>query len=541
MTYYASGNRDGVLLRDRRYLALFFPWLPTERLTLSGVQVDGPYALVEKQRGAMRLTAVDRRAAAIGLVPGLSMADARARVPELLLFDHDAHADAVWLDRLAEGCSRYTPTVAFDPPHGLILDIRGCDHLFGSEAGLVRDVEDRLDRSGMSVRAALADTPEGARALAHYSTGPAPDERMAIQRLPVAALELEEDALTALRRAGLKMVGEVARRPLANIAARFGEGAVTAIRRIMGDVDSALVPRIVVPLLSVERRFAEPVARTETVLGILEELAREAVEKLAETHRGGRRFETIFFRSDGLVRRLSVETATPSRNVPALIRLLRERIDTLSDPLDPGFGFDLIRLDIPLTEALDATQLKLEGGAVAEAEVAALVERLSTRLGRAHIRRFAARDSHIPEQAEFSLSALDVPPPADWALPESGEPPLRPLYLFDPPQPIEVLGAEVPDGPPLRFRWRRELHEVARFEGPERIATQWWRQKPHGYEGVGEKGEVQLRYHLGEDASRTRDYYRVEDRRGRRFWIFRHGFFDARKPMPRWYLHGLFA
>lgn len=489
---------------------------------------------------------MDDAAAALGLEPGLAMADARARVPELELFDQDSRADQDWLERLADLCTRYTPTVALDPPHGLILDTTGCDHLLGGEAPLTADLEVRLARLGMTLRHAYAMTPEGARALARHAiqNSRIKDEDATIRRLPVIALELEDEATVALHRAGLKTVDDVARRPLAGIAARFGEAAVMALRRMLGEADSALTPRRFVPPLSIERRFAEPVARTETVLAVLEELAGKAVRQLAETYRGGRRFETVFFRSDGFVRRLAVETGSPSRDVSALMRLLRERIDTLSDPLDPGFGFDLIRLDVPLTEPLGASQLKLEGGAPAEAEVMALVERLSTRLGRARIRRFAPRDTHIPEQAEFSLPALETPPPAPWPTPQPGEPPQRPIHLFDPPQRIEVIGAEVPDGPPARFRWRRVLHDVARFEGPERIAAEWWKRRPIPFEipdPMGEDGETVTRYALGDDPSRTRDYYRVEDRLGRRFWIFRHGFYEQAKPMPDWYLHGLFA
>ena len=62
----------------------------------------------------------------------------------------------------------------------------------------------------------------------------------------------------------------------------------------------------------------------------------------------------------------AVETGQPTRDVALLMRLFRERIDALADPIDPGFGFDLIRLDVALAERLDAAQLKLEGGAVAE-------------------------------------------------------------------------------------------------------------------------------------------------------------------------------
>jgi protein ImuB len=134
------------------------------------------------------------------------------------------------------------------------------------------------------------------------------------------------------------------------------------------------------------------------------------------------------------------------------------------------------------------------------------------------VRRLVAADSHIPEQAAFDL-AFAAAPPTPWPSPVPGEPPTRPLELFDPPQPIEVV-AEVPDGPPRRFRWRQQLHDVALAEGPERIAAEWWQR--------------------ADGAGLTRDYYRVEDRQGQRFWLFRHGLYGTEKSAPGWYLHGLF-
>jgi protein ImuB len=201
--------------------------------------------------------------------------------------------------------------------------------------------------------------------------------------------------------------------------------------------------------------------------------------------------------------------------------LFRERIDSLSDPLDPGFGYDLIRLAVPIVEPLAAKQLQLEGGSAADVEVAALLDRLGVRLGRNRLRRLSAGNSHIPEQACISAPVSEaLLPLAAWPQPEMGEPPLRPLTLFAPPQRIEVM-AQVPDGPPRRFRWRRTAHDVARYEGPERIAAEWW----------------QRRSMMG----LTRDYYRVEDTYGRRFWVFRHGLYGSEKDNPNWYLHGLFA
>ncbi len=135
-----------------------------------------------------------------------------------------------------------------------------------------------------------------------------------------------------------------------------------------------------------------------------------------------------------------------------------------------------------------------------------------------------AQDSHIPEQAQLALPAIRGCEPPPWLMPPEEEPPMRPLFLLHPPQKVEVI-AQVPDGPPHRFRWRQTLHEVRLSEGPERIAAEWWRRR-----GGEHRGKAGL----------TRDYYRIEDMRGRRFWIFRHGLYDQ-KPDPSWYLHGLFA
>lgn len=503
---------------SRRYLAVYLPFLPSERIRRShgrnDALPDGPFALVEKQRGSMRLAAVDMAAHALGLSAGLPFADARARVPNLAAFDHDPGADAALLDWLAEACDRYTPMVATDPPAGLVLDITGCVHPFaGGEAGLEDDLAQRLARLGLTARLSLAGTPDTAVALArHGGTDPA--------ALPVAALRVEPEIHVALARAGLKTVGDVARLPAAPLAARFGKDLPVLLDRIMGREDVRITPRRQLAEIETEARFAEPIARNEDVLTTLARLVAEAAILLSERGVGGRRFSAALFRSDGQVARLSVETGQPVRDPAVLDRLLRERIDALADPLDPGFGYDMIRLAVHVVEPLAPEQLRLDGGKVAERELSALIDRLGTRLGRNRVRRFAPVDTHIPEQAVLELPAVERRDPAPWSAPAPGEPPLRPLHLFDPPHRIEVI-AEVPDGPPRRFKWRRSMHEVARHEGPERIAAEWWMRRDNG--GL------------------TRDYYRVEDVRGRRYWLFRHGLYGTEKPHPDWYLHGLFA
>ena len=507
-------------------LALWFPFLPTDRLRRShgGLAPEIPLAFTHKVKGALRLAAVDQAARSLGLEQGMALADARARVPMLEVVEQDEAADRAWLERLADGCIRYTPMVALDPPHGLILDVAGCTHLFGGERGLAADIETRMATLRMTARLAFSDTPRAAHALARFQALPLKNEATAIRRLPVAALELEPEATQGLLRAGLKTVGEVAKRPMASIAARFGGSAATALRELLGEAVRPIAPRIPMASIFAERRFAEPMARTEYALRVLGELAAEVSWQLEQRHEGGRRFDASFFRSDGLVRPLQVETSSPTREPALVIRLMTERIEGLGDPIDPGFGFDLIRLSVPVTEPLAITQLRLEGGLAKEAEVTALVDRLSIRLGRDRVQRLVAQDSHIPEQMQLALPAVEAgKPSASWPKPAMGEPPLHPLHLFDPPQPIEVM-ASVPDGPPHRFRWRRKDHLIKRFEGPERIASEWWKRKDGAVDRTG----------------LTRDYYRVEDVRGRRFWVFRHGLYEE-KADPRWYLHGLFA
>lgn len=451
----------------------------------------------------------------------MTLADARARVPELAVADADPAADRHWLERIADACDRFTPLVEAEPPDGLVLDMSGCLHLFDGEAGLIAAVEASMQRWASQSRLAMASTPEGARALARFQSVPARDEAAALRRLPVAALEMDAEAERSLRRAGLKRLGDLADRSSAPLAARFGSALIDQLDRVLGRSDSRITPRRALPALILERRFAEPIATADIAMTVIGDLSAEAAAILEERRRGGRRFVARLYRSDGHVIDLSVESGLPLRDPARIQRLFEERVGALADPIDPGFGFDMIRLAVPHDEPLAAAQLALEGGEAREEVVAALIDRLSTRVGRHRVRRFMPRDSHLPEQASLALPAIELPSPAAWPEPQAGEPPLRPIHLFDPPQPVDVI-AGLPDGPPQRFRWQRRLHEVARTEGPERIGAQWWRRAP-------------------DDPGLTRDYYRVEDVRGRRFWLFRHGLYGEERTDPRWYVHGLFA
>ena len=511
-----NGKRE----RQRRTLALFLPWLPTERIIRARGQPEAPFALTEKQRGAVVMTAPDRQAVALGLGAGMKLADARARVPDLLAFEHDMLADAQLLKRLAEACERYTPMVAVAPPHALILDITGAAHFYSSEEALARDAEDRLDVVGYSAHWALASTPDAALALARHGL-----KEGAEGQLPVSALDMDAKTHQALERAGLYKIGDLSDRPRPNLAARFGMELTLKLDRLLGAEDRPIDPVHSLGNVTTDRRFPEPLTHIDAALSVLEELFVEASAQLEQRGQGARMIRMMLFRCDGDIAKLGVETGAPTRDAALFKRLLRERIDALNDELNPGFGYDLIRLSIVAAEPLAVKQLKLEGGEDLEADEVALVSQLSTRMGRGQVQKFQPADSHIPEQGLLALPALDAPPPTPWQIPPSGNPPMRPLHMFDPPQRVQVI-AEVPDGPPHRFTWRRKAHQVIRYEGPERIGSEWWQRKDGQQSGKG---------------GLTRDYYRVEDVKGRRYWLFRHGLYGEEKTNPDWFLHGLFA
>ena len=221
------------------------------------------------------------------------------------------------------------------------------------------------------------------------------------------------------------------------------------------------------------------------------------------------------------MRRIVITTAGPTRDPAIIARLFREKLAALADPLDPGFGFDLIRLAAAHAERCETDMAGFEARANEDREIAFLVDRLAARFGSQRILVFQPNDTHIPEAAAVALPAQSAEPSKlSWkSLRGPAEAPLRPLRMFAKPEPIEAM-AEVPEGPPLRFRWRRVFHEIVFSEGPERIAMEWWRhQAPQP----------------------TRDYFRLEDANGRRFWVYREGICGREPCAPRWFLQGLFA
>lgn len=476
--------------------------------------------------GAERIAAVDTRAARAGVHPGQPLTHARAVCPALEAVPADPPADARLLGALARWCTRATPWARTDGADGLLLDISGCAHLFGGEAILLADLLDRLAADGFAVRGALAGTVGAAWALARLAPKDRPiinpgaeAHRAALARLPTAALRLDAATVDGLARMGLKRIEDlygVARAPLTK---RFGDGVLARLDAALGRRDEPVDPAAPAEPLLARRAFAEPIGTIDDIEAGLAGLLETLCADLEHRALGARRLVFALHRVDGGVSQASVGTVRPVRDPVRLARLFRDALNTL----DAGFGADVLTLWAAAVEPLSGAQADFQADGPDRTAMADLIDRLSARLGQNAVRRIELRARHVPEHAARPVSVTKPRAPAIDATDQQSRQP-RPVRLLAWPQPIDVI-APVPDHPPVAFKWRGHTRRIAAAEGPERIGPEWWLLTP---------GDADAR------TSEPRDYYRIEDGDGGRYWVYREGVYRADRP-ARWYLHGVFA
>ena len=498
-------------------------------LSHADVPRDRPRVLIIDTAHGPRIEAANRAGQAAGAQIGAMLADVRTLCPDIATAPADPAGDLAFLEKLAVGAQRWGPWSALDPPDGVLVDVTAVAHLFGGEECLLADVRAAFARRSLAIRAAIAPTAGAAWALSHY--GPddcilaeGDDVAARLSSLPVAALRLDQDICTVLRRLGLKTLGQLVgvenggkgrdaiQRRFRN---RKSPAANPLIRmdQILGRLPEPLLPVVPQPMPLVQRRLMEPIRHRSLLDRVLSDLAQDMAQTLEGRAQGARRLELGLWRVDGQVALRRLELAAASRDPAHIGRLFAGKLEDI----DAGFGIELVRLRASWVEALLLEQGDIEADAAQHGtSLSDCIDRLTVRLGEGAVTRPVPFASHIPERAQRWRKPLE-PEPAD-----QGELAFhaRPLKLLDRAEKIAVLYA-TPDGYPQKFRWRGNVHAVKRVEGPERIAPEWWRER---------------------GSTRLRDYYRIEDGEGRRYWIYRQGITgDGRGGAPDWYLQGLCA
>jgi protein ImuB len=470
-----------------------------------------PLLLSRRTGNRLLVAAASPEAQALGLHPGMAVSQARALVPGLDIRDDDPAADSDVLQRLALfAARRWTPRAAVSAPDGLFLDLTGVAHLFGGEEKMCRRIVRFCARAGFAARIAVAGTPGAAHALARFAGGgisPVNGEPEALAPLPLAALRVEEPVLAAARRLGLESIGDLLPLPRGPLQRRFGKTLLARLDQALGRSGEPIEPVVPEEAPSATVRFAEPIATAEAIEQALGLLMERLIETLREQGLAARTLTLLCDRVDGRVERIAIGTARATRDGAHLLRLLAMKIETI----EPGFGFDSMRLVAGRVEPLPPEQLS---GDKPEADLAMLIDRLAGRLGPRRLYRATAVESDVPERSVARTGPLDS------ALPWPKWP--RPVRLLSPPERVENVVALLPDLPPRRFTWRGRAYRVARADGPERIHGEWWKRTC--------------------EAEAVRDYFQVEDEEGARFWLYRRGDgVDQRTGDLSWYLHGVFG
>ncbi|MHC4127777.1 MAG: Y-family DNA polymerase [Planctomycetota bacterium] len=539
-----------------------------------------PVLLYAQSAGRQLVARCCAGAAAAGVRAGMTVAHARALLPggTAVAEPHQPQRELAALEALARWALRFSPIVAVDPPDGLLIDIAGCRRLFGGERRHVHLIAGATERLGFCARVTAAPTFACARAVARFGSRgegegdggviAAGGQRDALAALPVEALGVEAAIVDGLREVGIDRIGHLFELPRSSLAARFGLPLLRRLDQAVGRAPETIDPvRPVAPPV-VERVFAGPATQLEAVVLAVRGLLVELSNVLEHRECGARRLELQLDRPDAGPLSVAITLGRPSRDVKHLWSLLGPKLESIN----LGWGVERLRL-----AATGLGRLAHEDGAWAWSELGTdrkqldrafgeLLDTLSNRLGPGRVVRVDPVESHLPERTfrlrpvmekkdghRFPPSALGDGPAGD-----------RPSLLLEEPEPIAVI-ALMPDGPPSWFRWRGTERRITASAGPERIAAEWWtcspgvaRRPPRGRKTFGESyARAYERFMLGraapaappggrphepsraaddgEPAGETRDYFKVQDERGRWLWIYRV------LEQGCWFVHGLWA
>jgi len=458
-------------------------------------------------------------------------AEARGSLaPSLQLVFADPAADRKAIEQLAAWAQVLSPIVHIEDERTLIVDVTGCQRLFGGEANILRRAGGGLHARGYSARAAIAGSPGVAWALAHdhpdaaVVTEPGAD-LSELAELGVRSLRIDERTAATLESVGVTDIGTLVHLPRSSLPSRFGEALTTRLAQTLGETPELLTPFRFPPTLRRDIRFGVATDRFDVLAEAVRRLTRSFCDALAERESGVRRASVTFYLLTGPPVSIDLAMSRSTRAAAHVESLLLTRLSDLRLPA-PAEGVTIWTRQI---DPLRHRQGDLFEPAAGEEEaLGELVDRLRAALGGEAVLFAEPVDDHQPERAWKPASEPRAAKPragerrtseprASARADSPVESPLqfmlppRPMHLFDRPRETAVV-ALTPDGPPLRFRWEGREHQVARFAGPERIETGWWRGS-------------QVR----------RDYYRVTTRTGGRFWLFR------RCNTSEWFVHGVYG
>lgn len=495
----------------QRFVSIWFRHLATDWFAIRQPALRNvPFVLRASSHGRMIITAANAIAQSKDIDVGMVLADARAIMPDLEVMDDIPDLPARLLKRLAEWCIRYSPVVAVDLLAGLIIDASGCSHLWGGDDKYLTDIKKKLNARGYDVRIAMADTIGVAWGMARYgrmSVVPNGEHTRSMLSLPPEALRLETETVQRLHKLGLHRISQLINIPRSSLRRRFGPHFIMMLDKALGQELETIEP--ITPLEPYQERLPclEPIVTATGIEIALRQLLETICTRLQQEQKGLRKASFKCFRVDGKTQVIDISTTRPSHNVTHLFKLFEIKLSTI----EPALGIELFILEAPIVEDHLPYQEKMweETKGLRDERLAEFIDSLSNKVGSESVHRYLPDEHYWPERSFKAATSLQEKPTTTW---RKDKP--RPLELLNPPERIEVT-APIPDYPPMLFRYKGKVHEITKADGPERIEQEWWLQQ-----------------------GQHRDYYRVEDQYGHRYWLFRLGHYHDKT--YQWFLHGFF-
>jgi protein ImuB len=497
---------------QQRFMSIWFRHLTTDWQTIRRPELKTiPFVFVAPDRNRIVVVAANPIAEHQGIHQGMPAADAKAFVQDLEVIDEQPNRVNKLLKGLGEWCIRYSPIVAVDLPDGLILDISGCDHLWGGEREYLKEIVNRLRSKGYDTRAAIADTIGCAWAIARFgkitpiiASG---EQGKALLSLPPAALRIDTIVITNLRKLGFRNINSFNGISRSQLRRRFGADFLLRLGQALGEENEPITPIKVISPYEQRLPCLEPIRTKHGIEIAIQNLLESLCKRLKSEGKGMRKAILTCYRIDGKVVSIEIGTNTSTHHIQHLFKLFELKISNI----EPKLGIELFVIEATKVEDADQVQEALWSAkpGLQDTAVAELLDRVAGKVGILAIRRFLPAEHFWPERSIKRVTSLTETTSTAW---RKDMP--RPVRLLDRPELIEV-SAPIPDYPPMLFIYKGKRHDIKKADGPERIEREWWL-----------------------DEGKHRDYYIVEDQDGQRYWLFRSGHY-AEKHL--WYLHGFFA
>ncbi|RYZ38365.1 MAG: DNA polymerase Y family protein, partial [Sphingobacteriales bacterium] len=346
----SSSNRLGM---GQRYLCIWFSHLMTDWLVLRRPELKNvPFVVAAPDHGRLIITAANHLAYDHGIFPGMASADAKALIPQLKVIDAIPGKQERLLKALAIWCIRYTPIVAVQSPDGLLLSAEGCAHLWGGEAGYLKEIYDRLTNNGYHVQVAMADTIGAAWAMSRFGLNitlvESGKHSQALLDLPPAALRLEQPLVLKLQKLGFRHIKSFIHIQRSALRRRFGTSLLERLDQALGSEIESFIP--VSPPEPFHERLPclEPVRTAAGIEIAIQKLLEALCKRMQKEGVGVRSAILKCYRLDGKLEQVKIGTGVASCSPAHLFKLFEPKLETI----EPDLGIELFLLEADRVEDL---------------------------------------------------------------------------------------------------------------------------------------------------------------------------------------------